>query len=92
MEAKNTTRRTDNLFRQRQARKIIDRLTYNPKKHKQKKTRAMRQKLQEQIQPTPKPIITPTTITFGSMNVNGLDVEASWAVQQLLHHRGFDVG
>ena len=38
------------------------------------------------------PNITPTIIKFGSMNVNGLDVEATWAVQQLLDHRGFDVG
>ena len=92
MEDKNTTRRNNNLFRHRQARKIIDRLTYIPKKHKQKKTRAMRQKLQDQTLTVPKPIITPTTIKFNSMNVNGLDVEACWAVQQLLDHRGFDVG
>ena len=50
----------------------------------------MRQKLQAQTFTFPKPIITPTTIKFGSMNVNGLDVEACWAVQQLLNHRGFD--
>ena len=52
----------------------------------------MRQKLQDQTFTVPKPIITPTTIKFGSMNVNGLDVEACWAVQQLLDHCGFDVG
>ena len=87
-----STYRTKKHFNRRQNNtKIVDRLTYNPKNHKQKKTRDLRKKLQETILPSPKPVITPTTIKFGSMNVNGLDVEATWAVQQLLDHRGFDV-
>ena len=84
--------KSKNHFNKRQNNtKIVDRLTYNPKKHKQKKTRDLRKKLQETNLPSPKPVITPTIIKFGSMNVNGLDVEATWAVQQLLDHRGFDV-
>ena len=77
------------VYTKNKQKKIVDRLTYNPKKHKQKKTKAMRQKLQEHIPKTPKPTTTPTILKFGSMNVN---VEASWAVQQLVSHRGFDVG
>ena len=73
-------------------RKIIDSITYNPKKHKQKKRKELKEKLQNQILSPSLPNITPTIIKFGSMNVNGLDVEATWAVQQLLDHRGFDVG
>ena len=93
MENKKTEIRAHKFYHQRQtSRKIVDRLTCNPKKHKQKKTKAMRQKLQEQTPKTPKPTTTPTILKFGSMNVNGLDVEASWAVQQLVSRRGFDVG
>ena len=34
---------------------------------------------------------TKETLKFGSFNVNGLDIEASWAVEQLLDTRSFDV-
>ena len=30
-------------------------------------------------------------VKFGSFNVNGLDIEVAWAVQQILLSRGFDV-
>ena len=72
--------------------KIIDRLTYCPNKHKQKFTKKLRQKLQEKNPPPPlveNPC--PTTLKFGSFNVNGLDLEASWAVENLLKQRSFDV-
>ena len=35
--------------------------------------------------------VTKETLKFGSFNVNGLDIEARWAVEQLLDTRGFDV-
>ena len=73
------------------SKKIIDRLTYNPGKHKQKQTRALRQKLQQKTTPPPKTTTPPQVIKFGSFNVNGLDLEAAWAVEQLLKQRGFDV-
>jgi hypothetical protein len=48
--------------------KILDRLTYNPK-----------------ITPkTPTPIFQSSSIKFGSFNVNGLDLETNWAVNELL--------
>ena len=71
--------------------KITDRLTYNPLKHKQKKTSALRQKLQQKKIHPPKPVPQHPVLRFGSFNVNGLDLEASWAVEQLLKTRGFDV-
>ena len=75
-----------------QTTKLMDRLTYNPKKHKQRKVRDMRERLQRKAPPpVSKPLPPPTKLKFGSFNVNGLDLEASWAVQQLLDKRGFDV-
>ena len=71
--------------------KIVDRLTFNPKKHKQKKTRELRQKLQRRTPDDPPQCVLETSIKFGSFNVNGLDLEASWAVQELLRKHGFDV-
>ena len=71
--------------------KITDRLTYNPKKHKQKAIAALRQKLQQKKIKPAKPVTLPSVLKFGSFNVNGLDLEAAWAVEQLLKQRGFDV-
>ena len=71
--------------------KIIDRLTYSPNKHKNKKAREMREKLQKQIRPKENIPSTKETLKFGSFNVNGLDIEARWAVEQLINTRGFDV-
>ena len=75
-----------------QTNKIISKLTYCPAKHKNKKLREMRLKLQKKKVQEPK-IPRPTTkLKFGSFNVNGLDLEVGWTVQQLLRNRGFDVG
>ena len=71
--------------------KIMDRLTYTQPKHKRKETRKLRKTLQEKKVPPPKPTISRQAMKFGSFNVNGLNLEAGWAVQQLLNTRGFDV-
>ena len=71
--------------------RIIDRLTYNPAKHKQRKVKEMREKLQQKSLSPPKPTKISPKMKFGSFNVNGLSVDASWAVQQLLNDRNFDV-
>ena len=74
-------------------RKIIGRITYSPGKHKQSFTKSLRAKLASQ--PAAKPPKAPasqTVITFGSLNVNGLDQEAHWAVTQLAKERDLDVG
>ena len=73
------------------SRKIINKLTYNPAKHKQKRTKEARLLLQQRVIPNPKPVLPTTTIKFGSFNVNGLDLEAAWAVGELLQQKGFDV-
>ena len=75
-----------------QTNKIVSKLTYSPKKHKNRKVRQMRERLQQQKPIEVTPVLQPKAqIKFGSFNVNGLDMEVSWAVQQLLVTRGFDV-
>ena len=69
----------------------VDRLTYNPAKHKQREKRELRKKLQSKPLHDPKPVERSKKMKFGSFNVNGLSVEATWAVQQLLETRDFDV-
>lgn len=94
MESKHITKKSKCHFGNRQkvnSKKIVDKLTYNPAKHKQKLTRKSRMHLQQKIIPTHSPLIPPQTIKFGSFNVNGLDLEAAWAVDDLLKNRGFDV-
>ena len=78
--------------RKADSRKIVGRIAYNPIKHKQKKVRAMREKLQKRDVPGVPPDPDPTeSLKFGSFNVNGLDLEAAWAVENILKNRGFDV-
>ena len=73
------------------SKKIVDKLTYNPGIHKQQKTRNLRKKVRQQTLPlNPPPPPPPQIIKFGSINVNGLDVEAAWAVEKLLKYRKFD--
>ena len=71
--------------------KLVDRLTYIPSKHKQKFTRELRNRLQKKSIIPPKSKECPNTLKFGSHNINGLDLEASWAVNELLKTRDFDV-
>ena len=73
-------------------RKIIGRLTYSPEKHRQKVTRGLRSKLLAKA-PVDKPRDPPSTsiLTFGSLNVNGLDTEAHWAVSELVENHKIDV-
>ena len=66
--------------------KIVDRLTYSPKKHKKKEVREMKKKLQAQEVPKITPPIDSKTLKSGSFNIN-----AGWAVEKLITNRGFDV-
>ena len=94
MSAPKSSRRNQYNAQQRKAdtRKIVGRITYNPVKHKQQKVRALRRKLQEKsINPDTPALAPPKEIKFGSFNVNGLNVEAAWAVEKLVKERGFDV-
>ena len=79
------------LRRKTNSKKIVDKITYNPIKHKQLKTRNLRAKLQKKKCDQSIPAPPSPKLKFGSFNVNGLDIEAAWAVEQLLTKRGFDV-
>ena len=73
-------------------RKIIGRLTYSPEKHKQSFTNSLRKKLAARPPgQEPKPPETVPEMIFGSMNVNGFDQEAHWAISQLLVLHSLDV-
>ena len=72
-------------------RKIVGRITYNPKKHKERKTRELRQQLQKKQLQRVVEREPSASLKFGSLNINGLDIEASWAVEQLLRSKDFDV-
>ena len=93
MENDRVSRRSKQRYLKRQnaGKRVVDRLTYNPGKHKQKRTKELRQKLQQKSMPPPKPDKISPKMKFGSFNVNGLSVDASWAIQQLLRDRDFDV-
>ena len=71
--------------------KIVGRLTYSPQKHKQQFTKRLRKTLKAKTSiPTPA-AAPPITIEFGSININGLDLEAGWAIEQFLTKKKFDV-
>ena len=94
MGSSKTGRRHHYEAHQRKAdtRKIVGRITYNPVKHKQHKVRTLRRKLQEKnIPSTPPAIAPPKKLKFGSFNIDGLDIEAAWAIDKLVKERGFDV-
>ena len=96
MEKKKTgSKRNSFHFKNRakkpQTNKIIDRITYNPETHKQKVTKNLRQRLQRKKILQPNQALPPTSLKFGSFNINGLDLETCWAVEELLKKRGFDV-
>ena len=52
----------------------------------------MKQDLQSKAHVPSTVVPSVSTIKFGSFNINGLDFESSWAVEELLKSRGFDVG
>ena len=52
----------------------------------------MRQDLQSEPQVSSTGVPPVSTMKFGSFNINGLDFESTWAVEELLKTRGFDVG
>ena len=71
--------------------KVMDRLTFCPGKHKQKVTRKLRQELKKKRVFSDRPPPPKSVLKFGSFTVNGLDLETSWAVEQLLRDNEFDV-
>ena len=71
--------------------KIIGKITYSPKKHKQALTKKLRRNLQTKDPIVHNPVVEHVSIKFGSININGLDMEAGWAVEQLIAKKKLDV-
>ena len=96
MEEKKIGGRHHKHFKSRQKKlqtnKVLDRITFNPNIHKQKNLKKMRQALQQrEIQEPQSTRPVSPSIKFGSFNINGLDIETSWAVGELLKKHEFDV-
>ena len=73
-------------------RNIRQRLNYDPQNSKKKPKRELRLEIKrKQLMKDFSPSEQPATLKFGSFNVRGLDLETAWVVQDLLHHRKFDV-
>ena len=73
-------------------RKIVGRLTYSPAKHKQKFLKTQRDKLASRAPAKAAPPQPQEAFKiFGSLNINGLDEEAHWAVTELLEKHSLDV-
>ena len=81
------------IVRARQ-RRIIDRLTYDPLIHKQGHRRKLRQMLQDKraASENSDSLVQDEVMRFGALNVNGLDLEAHWAVTELTKKYNLDVG
>ena len=78
--------------KKQQAKRIIDKLTYNPPKIKKKLDHLLRSKLKAKARgKNANSGDRGKKIKFGSMNVHGLDFEAQEAVEEFLTKREFDV-
>ena len=72
--------------------KIVDRITFEPRKHKQKFIRGLRQKLANRTERSKTDSVCPQPImTVGSININGLDIEANYAAEALTQKYNLDV-
>ena len=82
------------LMKGLQTNKIVDRILYNPVKHKQKWTRKRRKELMSRP-PMTRPATNERetfTLKVGSFNVNGLDIETCYSIEELVKSRQLDVG
>ena len=81
------------LMKGLQTNKIVDRILYNPVKHKQKWTRKRRKELMSRATMSRPATEESTTFTLkiGSFNVNGLDLETCYSIEELVKTRQLDV-
>ena len=71
--------------------KIIDRISYEPKKHKQKFTKSLRAQLASKRVSNNPSKEDNEMMRFGSINVNGLYQEHHWAIEEVLKDKNLDV-
>ena len=60
---------------------IVSRLTYCPTKDKGRYTGKLRAQLQAKELPSPVSPVPISTIETGAININGMDMESSWALE-----------
>jgi hypothetical protein len=81
-------RRKRKKFLERNARKptnkTVSRLSYNPLTDKKKFTSKLRSDLQAKLIPPIHAPVPTTTIEIGAININGLNVESAWALEQIV--------
>ena len=63
---------------------FTSRLSYSPNKDKKKFTQKLRTQLQSRSLPPPIPPAPIATMEIGAMNINGLTLESSWALEQIV--------
>ena len=74
-----------------ETRQTINKITYNPNKHKNQSMRKLRSQLKDK-KAKKIDLKRPTyELKFGSFNVDGLGLDDAFAAVDLLHSRGFDV-
>ena len=82
---KRTTRKILNRKgKKKSTRKIVSRLGYNPVKDKGKFTAGLRRVLQARNQPEIDIPSSPQVLNIGAININGLSLESSWALEQII--------
>ena len=87
-----STIRFNKRHRKKHSNKTVDRLLYNPLKHKQKFTQSLRKELQKRgTTSSPGHLPKNHILKFGSMNVQGLDFETNLAIQSIISEYNHDV-
>ena len=81
---KRTCRKVLKRQSRRRPSKTVSRLGYNPAKDKGKFTAGLRRQLQTRNIPDPKPPTPKTFFNVGAININGLSLESSWALEQII--------
>ena len=80
--------RNQNHFKKRKARsranQFTSRLTYSPNNDKMKFTKKLRAQLQSMSLPPPDQPAPIPTLEIGSININGLSLESSWALEEIV--------
>ena len=79
------------MKRRLETRQTINKITYNPNKHKNQSMRNLRSQLKDKKTANNNPKKPTHELKFGSFNVDGLGLDAAFAAIGLLHGRGFDV-
>ena len=84
--------RFNKRHKRKHSNKTVDRLLYDPLKHKQEFKKSLRKELQKKRNNSSS-VHSPSSqiMKFGSMNVQGLDFETNLAIQSIINEYNHDV-